>query len=117
MPLLKIVSSKSPADADSRQALLRRLSSTLARELQKPEAYVMTCLVPDASLTFAGTDAPACYVELKSIGSFSEQETARLSELLCRLLSEELGVAPDRIYVEFANPAGYLWGFDGETFA
>jgi phenylpyruvate tautomerase len=80
MPLINVYTSALAPDAD---ALLRRLSSTLARELAKPEAYVMTCIVPQARMTFAGSEAPACYAELKNIGELSQDLTARLSRTLC----------------------------------
>jgi phenylpyruvate tautomerase len=114
MPLINVYTSALAPDAD---ALLRRLSSTLARELAKPEAYVMTCLVPQARMTFAGSEAPACYAELKNIGELSQDLTARLSRTLCELLSEGLAVPKNRIYIEFQSVEPHLWGFDGETFA
>jgi hypothetical protein len=97
-------------------ALLQELSALLARELGKPEAYVMTCLEPRARMTFAGTTAPACYVEVKNIGSFTPAATSRLSSLICERLSAVLAVSPDRIYIEFADARGHLWGHDGGTF-
>jgi phenylpyruvate tautomerase len=117
MPLINLYTSALAPDADAASALLRRLSSTLARELGKPEAYVMTCLVPQARMTFAASEAPACYAELKNIGELSPELTARLSRTLCDLLSEGLLVPKNRIYIEFQSVKPHLWGFDGETFA
>jgi phenylpyruvate tautomerase len=114
MPLVRIVSSSEvPPQAD---ALLQELSRTLARELGKPESYVMTCLEPRARMTFAGTPAPSCYVEVKNIGTFTSAVTGRLSALICERLSSTLGVPPDRIYIEFADAKGHLWGHDGSVF-
>jgi len=117
MPLIQVFTSQANVDAARSEALLRELSSTLARELDKPEAYVMTCLVPELRMTFAGTSAPACYARLTNLGEFSEADTARLSALLCRSLSQGLGIPLARIYLEFQNPEPHLWAFDGETFA
>ena len=78
---------------------------------------MMTRLAPRSSMTFAGTAAPACFAELSNIGALSEAQAARLSDVLCRLLSDGLGVARDRIYLEFRNVAPHLWGYDGGTFA
>ena len=44
------------------------------------------------------------------------QEAARLSAALCDLLGQELGVPRDRIYIEFSNASGPLWGWNGATF-
>lgn len=117
MPLINVYTS-APPPSDMRVAqLLRTLSKTLAAKLSKPESYVMTCLVPKARMTFGGSDAPACYAELKNIGTFSPEATSRLSKLLCNLLSTELDVPQNRIYLEFKNLEPHLFGFDGDTFA
>jgi phenylpyruvate tautomerase len=117
MPLIQIFTSQTQIGEQRADELLRTLSSTLARELQKPEAYVMTCLVPESRMTFAASTAPSCYAVVKNIGEFTEQGTTRLSAVLCRTLSEGLGVPQGRIYLEFQNAEPHLWGFDGETFA
>jgi len=116
MPLLNVYTSAEPPGPERADALLKDLSATLARSLGKPEAYVMTSLVPRARMSFGGTFAPACYAELKNIGRFSADETSRLSAELTRKLSEGLGVAADRIYIEFQNAEPHLWGHDGGTF-
>jgi phenylpyruvate tautomerase len=114
MPLLTVYTSRPhPADA---AAMLKSLSALVAQELRRSESYVMTMLVADVAMTFAGTSEPACYAELKSIGEFSSQGTLRRSAVLSSALSEKLGVPKDRTYIEFANPPGHLWGHDGGTF-
>jgi phenylpyruvate tautomerase len=117
MPLLNVYTSAEPLPAERAEALLKDLSAALARALGKPEAYVMTNLVPATRMTFGGTFAPACYAELKNIGRFSPDDTTRLSSLLASKLSESFGVAKDRIYIEFADAEAHLWGHDGGTFA
>jgi phenylpyruvate tautomerase PptA (4-oxalocrotonate tautomerase family) len=115
MPLLRIATSASAAPA-SRAQLLGELSKLVATRLGKPEQYVMTSLEPDLEMTFGGTTGPACYVELKNVGRFTPELTQRLSAELCERISGALGVARDRIYIEFSDAQGYLWGHDGETF-
>ena len=114
MPLVRIVSSaEAPAGFE---ALLRKLSGLLARELGKPELYVMTCLEPRAQMTFAGTTAPTCLVEVKNVGTLSPDVTKRLSAALTDVVAPALGVAKDRVYIEFAEVRGHHWGFAGDTF-
>jgi phenylpyruvate tautomerase len=120
MPLIRIVTSvKAPLEigAATTDALLRELSALLARELRKPESYVMTCLEPAARMTFGGTDAPTCYVEVKNVGTLAPETTARLSAAVTERLSAAFGVAADRIYIEFADARPHMWGHDGGTFA
>ncbi len=116
MPLINLYSSApSPAPETTRQ-LLTSLSSLLARELGKPESYVMTNLVPHTEMTFAGSFDPTCYAEIKNVGKFKPDQTERISGKVCDLITQSLGVPRSRIYIEFADATGYLWGFNGGTF-
>ena len=117
MPFINVFTSAPPLEPDRVDELLLGLSQALASELEKPESYVMTCLNPPASMTFAGTTLPACYAELKNVGVLSPSKTERLSRVLCALLSGALSVDQNRIYIEFANVEPHLFGFNGETFA
>ncbi len=114
MPLLKI--STSIASSPDHARLLANLSQLVAERLSKPESYVMTSIEHPARMTFGGTTEPACYVELKNVGRFRPELTKRLSAELCERLSSGLGVPKGRIYIEFGDADGYLWGHDGETF-
>ncbi|HTQ06140.1 MAG TPA: phenylpyruvate tautomerase MIF-related protein [Polyangiaceae bacterium] len=114
MPLLKITTSVDPSPEHGR--LLANLSRLLAERLGKPESYVMTAIEHPALMTFGGTTEPTCYVEVKNVGRFTPELTQRLSGELCERLSAALGVQQKRIYIEFADAQGYLWGHDGDTF-
>lgn len=116
MPLLQIQTSASLGAAGAPAGLLKNLSALLARELGKPEAYVMVSREHDAQMLFGGTAEPACFAALKNIGAFTPLQTEKLSALLCAQLAA-LGVAPDRIYIEFVDAKGHLWGNDSGTFA
>jgi phenylpyruvate tautomerase len=116
MPLVNIYTSAAPPAPDAADALLKSVSSSVAALIGKPERYVMTCLVPQTRMTFAGTLDPACYVEVKSIGKMSPELTQRLSADLCEKLASGLGVQSSRTYLEFSDAQGYLWGYDGSTF-
>ena len=117
MPLLSILTS-AESTVDARAQLLSRLSQLLARELDKPEGYVMVSFARPLAMSFGGDAArPACYVELKNVGTLSPERCEQLSALLCRELAGGLDVAADRIYIEFTNADGALWGWNGTTFA
>jgi phenylpyruvate tautomerase PptA (4-oxalocrotonate tautomerase family) len=116
MPLVQVFTSAPPPAADMQQALLADLSKLLAARFHKPERWVMTCLCPELAMTFGGTPAPAAFVAVKNVGKMTAADTNALSAALCDRLSSGLGVARDRIYVEFTDAAGYLWGWNGETF-
>jgi phenylpyruvate tautomerase len=114
MPLLNLfTSAELPTD---RTAWLRQISALLARALDKPEEYVMVVANPRPAMTFGGSTEAACYAELKNVGRLSAAEVESLSAELCRTLSSTLKVAANRIYIEFTNADGALWGWDGTTF-
>lgn len=115
MPLLQIQTSSKVAAAPA--GLLQQLSTELAKELGKPESYVMIAFERDAELLFGGTSEPACFAVLKNIGTFTRAQTERLSAWLTERLAAALSVTPSRIYIEFVNAQGHLWGHDGSTFA
>jgi len=116
MPLIQVFTSAPAPAADAQKALLADLSKLLAARFGKPERWVMTCLQPGLAMTFGGAPAPAAFVAVKNIGTMAATETETLSEEICGRLATGLGVARDRIYIEFADAVGYLWGWDGGTF-
>lgn len=115
MPLIKVQTSLSAPAKDDVESMLLSLSSKLASHLSKPESYVMTAFEPDVAMTFAGTTDPVCYVEIKSVGTMGDR-TRTMSEDFCSDISETLGVDKNRIYIEFSDAKGSMWGWNGRTF-
>ncbi len=114
MPFLKITTNQT-LDDTTRATLLGEASARVAEALGKPERYVMVELADGRPMLFAGDDAPLAYLELKSIG-LPEGATPALSDALCDLVGERLGIPADRVYIEFSNAARHLWGWNGTTF-
>ena len=115
MPLLMIETNQNSSD-EHKTLFLKRLSESTASALGKPERYVMVGFRHNPNMLFAGTNDPLAYLELKSIGLPADR-TGDLSATLSSIISEELDVAPDRIYIEFANAERHMWGWSGGTFA
>lgn len=113
MPVLQITTNR-PIDDSS--ALAGKASATVSEMLGKPEQYVMINMAHNPCMMFAGSDAPLAYLELKSIG-LPEEWTSDLSQKLCELLNAELGIAIERIYIEFADSQRHMFGWNGRTFA
>ena len=97
-------------DADD---LLKSLSSSLASATAKPESYVMTLLETGIPMTFAGSNEPCAFVEIKSIGSLTP---SAMSAMFCELIEASLGISKDRIYISFNDVSATQWGWDGRTF-
>lgn len=116
MPLIKVLTSIPAPDQSAVESLLKNLSGELAKQLGKSEAYVMTVFEPEVAMTFAGTLEPACYIEIKSVGTMSPSQTKTMSQEFCTKINQALGVAINRIYIEFADAKGAMWGWNGSTF-
>lgn len=114
MPYLKIQTNQELSESDQK-VLLEKASAAVSRELGKPESYVMVTLDPPRPMLFAGTDDPVAYLELKSIG-LPADNTKDISAALCKLISDELSINKDRVYIEFANAGRNMWGWNGSTF-
>jgi 2C-methyl-D-erythritol 2,4-cyclodiphosphate synthase len=116
MPLLNLFSSAPEPQEPALSQMLKSFSSLLAHELGKPERYVMVGLAPRMQMSFAGSREAACYAELKNVGELDQDKVEHLSEVLCDAIAKALALPRNRIYIEFTNADGALWGFDGGTF-
>lgn len=116
MPLIKVQTSIATPDAAQITNLLKQLSAALAKHTRKPESYVMTAFESAVPMTFGGTSDPTCYIEIKSVGSMTPDQTQSMSQDFCQQIEQALKVPVDRIYIEFADARGDMWGWNGATF-
>ncbi len=116
MPLIQVKTSVSQPEKSDVEGLLKSLSSRLAKHLGKPESYVMTAFEADVPMTFAGTTDPVCYIEIKSIGTMQPNQTKAMSQDFCQTINQTLNVPVNRIYIEFADAKGSMWGWNASTF-
>lgn len=111
MPYLKMQTNQKVEDRE----LISRLSAKAAEALGKSESYVMVALEPELEMIFGGNKKPAAFIELKSIG-LKESMTEKLSKEICDFVGEELDIPKNRIYIEFSDAPGKMWGWNGGTF-
>jgi phenylpyruvate tautomerase len=114
MPLLKLDTTVALSD-DQRKSLLPALSKIVAETIGKPETYMMVAI--NASAIFmAGQPGDAAFVDIRSIGGLSTQVNQQLSKKVSTLLNQTLGIAPNRIYLNFSDVDASNWGWNGSTF-
>jgi phenylpyruvate tautomerase PptA (4-oxalocrotonate tautomerase family) len=101
--------------AETRGTLLKEASKTVAAGSHKPEEYVMVKIESGQPLLFAGSDAPAAFLELKSIG-FPADGLQQLAASLCGLISKSLDIPGERIFIVFQDVKAAMWGQGGELF-
>jgi len=46
----------------------------------------------------------------------SSAQTKSMSQDFCSKISDTLDVPPNRIYIEFADAKGHMWGWNESTF-
>jgi phenylpyruvate tautomerase PptA (4-oxalocrotonate tautomerase family) len=115
MPLLKIETSVA-LSGDEQKTLLAALSKIVAEVIGKPEQYVMV-VYGQSAMRMSGHDGEAAFVDIRSIGGLSHAVNQRLAAPVCEILSDALGIPPDRIYLNFTEVAAGSWGWNGSTFA
>ncbi len=112
MPLLEINTNTS---IDNIQQFAEQASAFTAELVGKPESYVMVKVQQEQTLIFAGTNAPAAHIKLKSL-ALPENQTSDFSARICAFLSSHLDINSTRIYIEFSSPERHMWGWDNRTF-
>lgn len=116
MPLIKVQTSAPTPNKDEIQFILKGLSAKLAKHTGKPESYVMTAFEAEVPMTFGGNTDPSCYIEIKSVGTMKPEQTSAMSQEFCQEITENLNIPKNRIYIEFADAKGAMWGWNGTTF-
>ncbi len=114
MPLLRLETSAALPE-DKRKALLASLSKTVAETIGKPEQYVMVA-AGQAAILMSGKPGDGAFVDLRSIGGLGEDVNRKLSQQVCKLLKDSLGISPDRVYLNFTDVDAGNWGCNGSTF-
>ena len=114
MPYLKIQINQD-FDEERKAVIIDKMSKLVAKELGKPESFIMVALETATKMVFAGTNEPTIFMELKSVG-LPESKTNDLSESLCDFAEQYFNVKKERVHIEFANAVGSMWGWNGRTF-
>jgi phenylpyruvate tautomerase len=114
MPLLKLETSVAISE-EKRKALLSSLSKAVAGTTGKPEQYVMVT-VGQSAMLISGKPGDAAFVDIRGIGGLTGETNRKLSQQVCKLLSDSLGIGSDRIYLNFTDVEAGNWGWNGSTF-
>ncbi len=81
----------------------------------KSEAYLMVQIQSDCKLYFKGNkDDESAFIEVKLLGKSTKANYEKLTAALCEIVSEELSIPTNRIYVKFEECE--YWGFDSIIF-
>lgn len=100
---------KSAADA-----IKARLGKAIETIPGKTERWLLLSFAGEQSFYFAGSDAPCAMVEIKIFGSAPASALEKMTEQITDILSEELSLPADRIYVKYEFCEN--WGLNGGNF-
>ena len=112
MPFIQ-VNTSSKSVVENEYLLQKDISKLVADLTGKPENYVMTLIKLNNRMTFAGSDEPCCFIQVKSIGSLNPSS---MSRSLCDLIASKTNINMNRVYIEFIDVKSSNWGFNGSTF-
>lgn len=115
MPLLNLETTVSLNDIQ-KKSVPAGLSQIIAGTTGKPEKYVMVA-VNQASILMGGKGGDAAFVDIRGIGGLDADVNRKLSEAICRFLTQSLGMPSERIYLNFTDIPAKNWGWNGTTFA
>ena len=114
MPYFKIETNRVTDELKS-EVLVKHASSFLAKLLGKPEKFIMVSYNHVLAMLFDGDTQPAAYVEVKGIG-LNSSSCSDYSKAICEFLESEIGISPDRVYIDFANIDGKMFGWNKSVF-
>lgn len=115
MPLAKLLVSVE-LNEPKKKELLAGLSKVMVEVTGKPEPYVMVTL-EKGDILMGAQPGPAAFVDVRGIGGADGETNKRLSEQICKLLTESLSIEQARVYITFTDVSAANWGWNGATFA
>lgn len=115
MPLIRVQVSE-PVEQEQQTSMMRGLSATVAREMGKPESYMMVLLETEIPMLMGQSAEPAALVEVRSVGTISPDQARSLSKAIGEILEQSVGIGAGRVYINFAGVSPAMWGYDGRTF-
>ncbi|KAL0308278.1 UNVERIFIED_CONTAM: Macrophage migration inhibitory factor [Sesamum radiatum] len=126
MPTLNLFTNV-PVDAVVASDILKDATKAVAKIIGKPESvalttcplytcmifvrvdYVMILVNGGVPISFGGTEEPAAYGELISIGGLGPSVNAKLSSTIAEILQTKLSIESSRFYIKFYDVQVYYF--------
>ncbi len=114
MPFIDVKTSAA-ASAEKCEAVKAALGKAISVIPGKSEGWLMVNITPDCQLWFRGdASADSAMVEVAVYGALSDRDADRMTSEVTRIISGELGISPDRVYVSYSEHD--KWGWNGSNF-
>ena len=109
MPYINVSTS---AKVNDKGKLLEEISILISSLTNKSRRFVMAKIDDNCQMYF-DDETPACFLEIKSIGSLNPSEMAKP---ISDFIYEKIVIAKDSIYISFEDVPASLWAWNGRTF-
>ena len=103
-----------PVSPEKKEVLKTELGQALSL-LHKPESYLMVGMEDNYDLWMAGKKLEkGAYVSVSLFGNAPSSSYDKMTGEICQILSEELGIPGDKVYVTYHGVND--WGWNGTNF-
>lgn len=113
MPFIN-VKTNVKVSAEKAKAVKSALGRTITAIPGKSESWLMVGIEDGYKLYFKGSDEPAAMTEVSLFGDASGGALNELTGSITSIMHENLGIAPDRVYVSYMMTEN--WGWNGSNF-
>lgn len=95
--------------------LKQKLGEAISLFPGKSEYWLMLRFCEGEHMWFRGyKSVPMAMVEVKLFGGAEADTCNRMTEVICRLFEQELGIKQEHVYVNYTFSE--VWGWNGENF-
>ncbi|CAM2103202.1 macrophage migration inhibitory factor [Lepidochelys kempii] len=98
------------------ESLTGEITQQLAKATGKPAQYIAVHIAADQLMSFGGSTDPCALCSLHSIGKIGGQQNKSYTKLLCDLLTKQLHIPADRVYINYYDMNAANVGWNGSTF-
>ena len=113
MPLALVYLGTKVSD-DVKGEIAKEAMKILSEVIGKPIMYCSS-QVCDSVGGFAGNVEPSVFIDVKSVGGLQGKQK-ELSDRFCSLIESKTSVKGDKVYLNFTELTGGMWGFNHKTF-
>lgn len=113
MPFINVKANVNVAK-EKAESIKSALGTAITAIPGKSEGWLMVGVEGDYTLYFKGTDEPAALAEVQIYGNPSGGAMSTLTSKITGILSDNLGIPADRVYVSYMCTEN--WGWNGSNF-
>ena len=113
MPFINVKTNVS-VTGDKAEVIKSQLGRAITAIPGKSESWLMVGIEPEYKLWFKGTSEEAAMVEVSIFGGASHNAFTTLTSHITGILTDQLGIPSDRIYVKYSEVEN--WGWNGSNF-